>query len=143
MDVGEKPSTVSSILGPIIKFFVVPLAAFFFGLAITGIASIFYNKQDAPATPQETVTESTDTPAPQPETQPEEEVITASEAIEDEEATVTEEPAEVVQEQPVTQQEQPAVEKKQPVTQPAKPVNPAKPVKKADTTTGGNPVEER
>ena len=148
MDVGEKPSTVGSILGPIIKFFVVPLAAFFFGLAITGIASIFYNKQDAPAPSEEPVVENTESPAPTPQIQPEDEVITAGEAMEEDEAAATEESTEVATEQPVTQQEQPVtqqepvVEKKQPATQPVKRVTHAKPVKKADTTTG-NPVEER
>lgn len=62
MDVGEK----TSIIGPIIKFVVVPILAFLFGLFVTFIVSLFVNKDEAAPTTEEPTIENPVTPTPTP-----------------------------------------------------------------------------
>lgn len=82
MDVGEK----TSIIGPIIKFVVVPILAFLFGLLVTFVVSLFVNKDEAEPTTDEPNTENVSpTPAPNPQsriiTQEEDEVETPQEPV--------------------------------------------------------------
>lgn len=65
MDVGEK----TSIIGPIIKFVVVPILAFLFGLLVTFLVSLFINKDEAEPTTDNTNVE-TISPNPAPNPQP-------------------------------------------------------------------------
>ncbi len=82
MDVGEK----TSIIGPIIKFVVVPILAFLFGLLVTFLVSLFINKDEAEPTTDNTNVETiSPNPAPNPPsriiTQEEDEVVTPQELV--------------------------------------------------------------
>jgi len=92
MDVGEK----TSIIGPIIKFVVVPILAFLFGLLVTFLVSLFINKDEVETTTDESNVEAvspTTTPNPQPRIVTQEgdgnEVETTQESDNDEEGEMS------------------------------------------------------